>query len=329
MGQQTTTGNSYNNTSGTTSSTGTTANSGTTANLTGPGYAPQASALQSIFGALGNATGTSGSWLPQQQTLASNENAAGTNLAGTGTALATGGANTASIGSEGALGALGALLGYNPSATNNAGGVNNFASQYVQNSNIPAQVAQAESGATQNLAETTLPGITQGMAGTGNINSSRTGLAQGLAQSNLANTVANMTNADIGAAYGTGAGIGEGALQSNNQLNEGALSSALYGGTGLGTSGALQSTEGTNNAATGYGLSTTGLNYGANSPFQSLMDEYGIAGANNWGTAQNGTTTNNGTTSANGTSNQVGYGTQSTTTNPSALTMIGSILGML
>lgn len=312
-----------------------------------PSYAPQANALQDILGQVPGALSQGQSaQLPsnyvagltgQQLGLGQTEYNSGLGAANTASGLVGTGSSAATTGYGGAGSALSSLLGYNPSATNNAGAVNSFANQYVAGQNIPAQVQQAMAGANQEANEVSLPGINQAMTASGNQNSSRNALSQGLVQSNLANTAANLGSSMEGQAYATGSQLGESALQSNNSNALSALTGALSGGTALGSSGAYGSTLGTNNLASALGLSTTGAQtsqtnsqdilsnalqqyeYGEAAPFAPLAAAMGIAGSTNWGQ----TTTGGGTQEANT------LGNSTTTSTPSLLSMLGSGLGFL
>jgi hypothetical protein len=312
----------------------------------GPGYGPQQNFLQSIFGQLPSALQTSqGAQLPQNFTagmtpqqlqIAQGEVGAGQGLAGNGGTLAGAGTTAAGQGYQGASSALQSLLGFNPAATNNTSNVINGANAYVNGMNIPQMVQGDMAAANANAAETTLPGLQQGMAGSGNVNSSRNGLAQGLVQSNLANQAAGLAANLQGTGYNTGAGLTEQQLQSNNANALSALTGGLYGGTGLGTSGALGATEGTNNAANAFGMQNQGAGmqqqnnqlgltnqlqqylYGTQSPFLPLQEAMGIGGGYNWGT----------NSSVNGFQNSNGRGTTNQQQNPSALSLIGSGLGI-
>jgi len=205
-----------------------------------PGYAPQANVLSDVFGQVpGAITTAQNQQLPSQYTAGMTPQqlqeyqmmtSAGNGIAGTG----AGATNAGAAGAQGALTSLGA---FNPSATNNTANLINSANQYVQGQNIPAQVAQAMQGATQQAAQTTLPGINQGMTNTGNQNSSRNALAQGQVQQGLAENSENLASSMSGQAYGQGLNLAESQQATNNATQLAALQAALGGGTNLMTGG--------------------------------------------------------------------------------------------
>lgn len=168
------------------------------------------------------------------------------------------GATDQTAGTAGATGALTALGGFNAGSTNNMPGVMSTAQQYVNGSNIPAQVQNAMLSATQEANEVTNPGTESAAAGNGNINGSRTGLAEGLVDSNLAEQAATMSGSLQGQAYDTGSQLGENMLTTNNAQNEGALAAALTGGTSLVNSGSVAGSGGVSNLENLEGLAETG-----------------------------------------------------------------------
>lgn len=237
----------------------------------------------------------------------------------------TTGANAQNAGVAGATGALNTLDAWNPNATNNANTVLGTAQQYVNGLNIPGQVQAAMQSANEEARDVTLPGMESNAASTGNINGSRTGLSEGIVQRGLAEQAGNLSAQLQNDAYNTGTTLGENIASTNNAQQEGALSAALSGGTGLSSSGAIQQQGGVSNmsnveqalltgasgAQTNQQLADTNAlqNYQAQTqaPFAPLDQLMQIIGSNNWG--------------SNSSSNST------TTSTPSTMSMIGSGLG--
>lgn len=216
------------------------------------------------------------------------------------TGMMTGGANA----TGNALTSLGA---FNPASTNNMNANIIGANNYVQGANIPAQVAQAMVAANQEAKNVTLPGINASAAGSGNSDSSRTGVAQGLVQQGLAENAQNMSGALSGQAFSTGANL----ASNTNTVNNAALLSALQGEGSLGSnafgaggSGLLNSISGQNNLYSiantgGAGLQAgnqanltnqlQGYNFGQSSPFQAPSSLLSLVGANYGGSESQGT----------------------------------------
>ena len=160
------------------------------------------------------------------------------------------GVSQSNTGTAGAGSALSSLLGFNPSATNNTQSNINAANQYVQGFNIPGEVQAAMFPAIQTANEVTLPGIAANMAGSGNVNSSTSGIAQGLVQQGLAEQAQGLAGQLENQAYGTGLNL----ASNTNTVNNAALLSALSGAGSLG--------EGLAN--TGTNSFNTGVNAGSN-----------------------------------------------------------------
>jgi hypothetical protein len=297
-----------------------------------PGFAPQVAGLTTAFnaanGALTQAQGANAptnftaQFTPDQLATFKQMMGFGSNGAiptSEGTAANT---NTAA-GTNAATGALTSLGTFDPSATNNPNTLVSAANQYVAGQNIPAQVQAAMLPAEQQANQTTLPGITQNADIGGNADSSRTGIAQGMVEQGLGEQSAALNGSLTGIAFGNGLNLAENQAQNNNANTIGALSDLINGGnmttgTGLnlgtgsiGNQGSLFNIAGTGGAgeqaANQAQLTNEEQQYQAqtNDPFAALNNYMGIVGSNNWG--QNTT------------------GTQSTS--PSALSMIGGLLG--
>jgi len=310
---------------------------GTTSSQTSP-WAPQAGALSTAFTGAGNAlnaANNSGVPAPTQYTAGltpdqiatfqqmigyGGANPIATQQGNTGTTLANAGANA----STGALTGLGA---FDPSATNNAGANIAGGNAYVAGSNIPGQVAADMFGANQEANQVTMPGIDQTAADTGNINSSRTGIADGMVKESLANQAAGL-GANLQAnAFNTGAGL----TSTTNQNNNAAILAALTGEAGAGNAttntGINDQTGSISNQGNLFNLAAeggAGIQAGnqatdtnaqqayagsQSNPFQALQNYMGIVGSNNWGNNTTGTTSG------------------TTTTTPSMLQYITGILG--
>ena len=205
------------------------------------------------------------------------------------------------------------LSNYNPASTNNANAISNIANQYVSGVNIPGQVAAAMQPAMEEANYSLNPGIDASAAATGNESSSRDAIEHGLVATNLGQTAAN-TGATLEAnAYNTGANLGESALQSNNSNTLASLLGLTQGGTSAVNSGVNAGTGSVGQASGLYNIANTGVTGSQTSPFAALDQFYNIVGGNNWGSS----TTGSNTGAYNGT----------TTTTPSLLTDIGSLIG--
>jgi len=182
---------------------------------------------------------------------AGNGNTTGATLTGAGTnAVGTG---------TGALSSAASGYGnFNPAASNNMNANIAGANQYVNGVNIPAQVANAMQGAVETARDVTLPGIQSAAAANGNINSSRTGIADGLVERGLAEEAGNLAGTLSNQAYATGANL----ASNTNTVNNAATLSALSGLSGLGTGALTAGTSAINsgNSATAgaLGLSEEG-----------------------------------------------------------------------
>jgi hypothetical protein len=238
---------------------------------------------------------------------------AGQNILGTGTNAATN-----------ALAGLGA---FNPLTLNNPSTITNNAIQYASGGNqyVPGAVAQAMLPAVQTARDVQLPGIEADAAGTGNINSSRTGIAQGLVTRGLAENAQNLGASLMNSNYQTGLSLAQNQALANNQQTLSALTAAMGGGSnmiGLGNSTTNSGIDSTGNL---YNMGLTGASgpqvaqqlqlqnqlqqfqASQNNPFMPWQNLMSIVGTNNWG----------GTTDA----------TQTTHNNPSVMSTIGSLLG--
>jgi hypothetical protein len=172
---------------------------------------------------------------------------------------------------------------------------------YADNPYLNAQIDAIGHDIGRTLNEGTLPAIDRAAVGTGNINSSRTGVAEGIAERGAQEELADAAAGIRSNAYQSGLGLAEGAREA--QLGALGQIPGMYGsGIGLGYTGALQ----------GQGMTLADLNamiaggqinqndqqgqydsdlmrwLGNDSRDSDLLKQYfGIVGSNNFG----GTTT--------------------------------------
>jgi hypothetical protein len=316
-------------------STSNTADTTTTNQSQTDPWAPQAAALSTAFGNAQNAYNTASTAVAPTDFTAQMDPAAiaafqqmvsqGSNLS-TPNQQATTGTALQNSGTSGVTGALTGLSTYNPAASNNTQSQVDAANQYVAGQNIPAQVQAAMLGATQTANQVTMPGIEQNAAGTGNTNSTRTGIADGLVQQGLAEQSAALNGSLTGTAYANGLNLAQTTANNNNNNTLGALTTAgnigntaASTGVNAGTAsvadqGALSSEA----AAGGAGLTAAQQailtneqqQYAAQTtdPYAALNGLMGVIGSNNWG------------------SSTTGSGTSDTTSTPSAWSTIAGLM---
>lgn len=234
------------------------------------------------------------------------------------------GAGMTGAGASGAEGALTALGGFNPAATNNMNANIAGGKAFADGMDIPGAVRNAMLPAMQTARDVTNPGIEANAAGTGNINSSRTGIAQGLVDRGLAEQAGGLASSMYNDAYGKGADLASNTNNANNASSLSALMSRLSGGTSLATGGAGVTSGGVNDTNTAMGTALAGatgpqqaqqldlqnqlqqFQSGTQSPYAALQGLMSIIGTNNWG------------------SNSTSNSTQ--TTQPSAWSVIGGLM---
>jgi hypothetical protein len=190
-----------------------------------------------------------------------------------------------------------AAAGADPTQSNIAA-----ATAYANNPAIDGMIDAASRDVSRNLYENEIPGINRAGTGSGNINSSRAGVAEGVAVRGAADRVGDISSNIRGDAFNRGLSLAEGARGTN--LNSMAASADLYGrSTGMGLDALSRGNS--------MGLGNFGANIDASRLFQEdaqgrndanfrrwqgndsreddlLARYYGIVGANNWG----GTNTN-------------------------------------
>jgi hypothetical protein len=297
-------------------------------------WAPQQAALTNAFTQAGNAlTQAQGATAPTDYTaqftpaqLATFQQmlgyANGNSLPGT---QGTAGATNIGTGTAANSGALSGFQNFDPTSALSTPNVLSTAQAYMSGQDIPAQVRAAMQQGVETARDTTLPGIEQSAATSGNTDSSRTGVAQGIVQRGLAENAQNLTGAltnqawnnAITSALSTGNSTNAATLQKLQDLGVLGSSASSAGNTGIDSSinnqGSLfnigENAGQGQQAANQANLTNQLQQYqaGITDPFAPINNYMGIIGTNNWG----GTSTTDGTT----------------TTTPSALSVIGGLLG--
>lgn len=177
------------------------------------------------------------------------------------------------------------------------------AMQYAANPAIDGMIDAASRDVSRNLFENEIPGINRAGTGSGNINSSRAGVAEGVALRGAGDRVADISSSIRGDAYNRGLSMAEGARTTN--LNAMGQSADLYGrATGMG----LDALQGGN----AMSLGNIGTNIDVSRLFQQdaqgrmdadfrrwsgndsreddLLARYmGLVGGQNWGGTQTNT----------------------------------------
>jgi hypothetical protein len=176
----------------------------------------------------------------------------GRGLVGSGTDLTNRGAGSA-------FDTVGALRNY---ATTGGVGTNiSEAARYADNPYLSGQVDAAMRDARRQVSEQALPQIARDAALTGNIGSSKRGLAEGVVQRGLAEKTADVSAGLRGDAYNQGLNLAEQGRQFNNSAildalrSSGSLAGSLAG-LGIGQTGA-----GTSLINSGTGAGTLGLGF--------------------------------------------------------------------
>lgn len=147
------------------------------------------------------------------------------------------------------------------------------ASQYADNPYLSAQIDAANRDVSRTLNEQTLPTIDRTAAGTGNINSSRAGVAQGIAERGAADQMADTAATMRGNAYSQGLTLAS--ADRAQQLQ--ALGNAASAYTGLAGTGINALQAGTQ---AGYGAYNEIAN--ANSALQADQQGKDTAAFNQW-----------------------------------------------
>lgn len=270
-------------------------------------WAPQGDALKSAFSSAGDIYNQQKGTAYQGNVYASMDPATGqaiqSNLdyingqgADNTAALTDAGRSLTDInGYQGALSGFMSSANADPTKQNIAN-----AGMYADNPYLTGQIDAATRDVSRNFHENTIPGIDRAATGSGNINSSRAGIAAGIAQRGAQDQMGDIASAMRSNAYTSGLGLSEGA----RTANLGAMGSAagLYG---------QQFGQGIDALAAGRDMSlgNFGAEIDASNLFQSdrqgqldadftrwqgndtrdmdlLSRYYGIVGANNWGGTQ-------------------------------------------
>lgn len=182
------------------------------------------------------------------------------------------------------------------------------ATAYANNPAVDGMIDAASRDVTRNLYENDLPGIDRAATGSGNINSSRAGVASGIAARGAQDQIGDISSTIRGNAYNQGLSLAEQARGTN--LSAQGQSAGLYGqsvGQGLDALNLGNSTTLSNNAAA---IDASQLNqqdqqgqldadYQAwqnqdNRQWDLLNKYYGIVGSGNWGGTTTGKTSSSG-----------------------------------
>jgi hypothetical protein len=212
------------------------------------------------------------------------------------------GANAA--GFNGAVGNVASMAGQDPTRANITS-----AGAYADNPYLSGQIDAASRDVRRNLTEDTLPSIDRAAVGSGNINSSRAGIASGITMRGAQDQIGDIASNMRGAAYSQGLNLAENARTANMGAMNNAAS--LYG-SGVGQGADLMGQG--NNMATGGFKDAIGAGQiiqqdqqgqndadlqrwqGNDTRAADLLDRYyNIIGNQNWG----GTQTSTGKTSGN------------------------------
>lgn len=327
-------------------------------------WAPQANALmeafkeaQRVYGLQSQAqapTNFTAGLTPEQLATYSKMVTAGNDTSAS-SAMANSGGALASAGTSGVTGALSGLSGFDASKTNNADSLVADANKYVAGQDIDGQVRNAMLTATQTARDVTLPGLEQRAATSGNTNSSRTGIAQGLVERGLAQQATDLGATLRSGAFKDGLSLAQTQRAGNNTQNLAALTSE----GALGNSASATGFSGLNGSLDGLikslGLSATGgagLQSGNQADLTNQLQQYQaqtnqgstaldnlmkIIGSQSWGQSSTGTNsgtttgsnvqtgTQNGTSAMTGSTTGTGHSVEEST--PSAMSIIGGLLG--
>lgn len=275
--------------------------------------------LQQAFSGASNALGQTNASLSG---FAPGQLAAFSSMLGYG--LGNGGVASSSANAGGALTGAGAnatgqglygLSNFTPGNTPSA--VMDAANQYMNNPNTQGMIDAATLDARRAVNEGAMPQIERNANLSGNVNSNRTGIAQGIVERGLGDTVAN-TSANIrGQQFNTGLQAALSQLGGNDTNRLGALTALTGGGTNAVGTGVGANTGSVAQQGGLYGIANQGIagqTQVAQAPFTSLQDFMNIIGSQNWGSSGTGTSTST--------------GTSNTTKTPSMLDTIGKIGGM-
>jgi hypothetical protein len=171
------------------------------------------------------------------------------------------------------------------------------ATAYANNPAIDGQIDAASRDVTRNLNESQLPGIDRVASSTGNINSSRAGVAAGIAQRGAGDRIADTSATIRGAAYDKGLSM----ASSDRAAQLAAYSQAAGQFANLNQQGIDATAQGTSMANTAQDRAAAvdvKNQIDAQGGLDALSRYQAIVGSNAWGTS--GTTTGTGTQSTSG-----------------------------
>ncbi|MBB3910155.1 hypothetical protein [Sphingomonas desiccabilis] len=200
--------------------------------------------------------------------------------------------------------AQGLLDQYTSLANTDATGANiKAASQYADNPYLDGQIDAVNRDVSRQLTESTLPSIDRSASGTGNLNSSRAGVAAGIAQRGAADRMADNAASLRGQAYSQGLNL----ASQDRSTNLNALATGASGYAGLANQGLSAISAGNQLANNSFGVINNAYSQEqadrqgqTSADFQKwqgndqrqwdiLNRYYGMVGGNQWG--QSGTTT--------------------------------------
>lgn len=178
------------------------------------------------------------------------------------------------------------------------------AGQYADNPYMDGMIDSASRDVSRNLFENQIPGLNAAATGSGNMNSSRAGAAEGIMRRGAADQVGDIASNMRGQAYSQGLGLAENARTSNMGFmgQAGAGFGNMFGqGLGAAQLGQNMNYQNTDALIRGGQLNQADQQGQLNADFmrwqgsdnreaQLLQQYYGIVGGNNWGGTTTGTT---------------------------------------
>ena len=189
-----------------------------------------------------------------------------------------------------------AMAGQDPTQSNI-----DAANKYAANPYVDAMIDANSRDVTRNLTEDTLPSIDRSASGTGNINSSRAGVAAGIARRGAEDRIADISASIRGNAYNQGlsmaqqdraqnlSALGSAANAYGNLANSGVNALGQASNAAYGAFDAINKANSTEQADRQGGLTADWQRWvNMDSRDSDLLSRYmGVVGANQWG--QSGT----------------------------------------
>ena len=175
------------------------------------------------------------------------------------------------------------------------------AGKYAANPYLDGAIDAASRDVTRNLNESVLPGINRAAVTSGNVNSSRAGVAEGIALRGAQDRIGDIASTMRANAYNSGLSLSEsGRVSDNNQrlsamTNAGGMYNNVYqGGMNAGQAAQGQAMNNANayvTAGNAYQQNEQNIDNEAyqkwdmnqNQPFDALQRYWNIVGSNNWG----------------------------------------------